>query len=147
MALVGPLGAGKTVFAKGLAEGLGLDPAKVASPTFVILCEYPLSQVAGVRSQLTKFAHADFYRLESDAELEAIGFDDLLTPTTLLLVEWADRFPEALPPNRLEVRLSGEGGTHRRIRVEAFGADASALAERWRRALEAEPELAAAVKR
>ena len=90
IALIGPLGAGKTVFAKGLAEGLGIDPAVVASPTFVIASEYPVPDGR-------RLAHIDLYRVESAAELEAAGFLDWLEPGVLVAVEWADRLPEALP--------------------------------------------------
>jgi tRNA threonylcarbamoyladenosine biosynthesis protein TsaE len=99
VSLIGPLGAGKTVFAKGLAAGLGVDEAVVASPTFVIASEYR-TRGGG------KLAHVDLYRVESREELEAAGFSDLLGPGTVVVVEWADRFPDALPGDRLEVEIS-----------------------------------------
>lgn len=126
VALVGPLGSGKTVFAKGLAEGLGIDPRRVASPTFVIASEYPLA-----RGPLARFVHADLYRLERPEELEAAGLLDWLDPHTLVAVEWADRFPEALPGDRLEVRFGG-GPQGRVLEVEARGPAAAAALERWR---------------
>lgn len=118
VALVGPLGAGKTVFAKGLAEGLGLDPAGVASPTFVIASEYPLSPAQGRPRRL---AHVDLYRVESARELEAVGFDDLLAPGVVLVVEWADRFPAALPPDHLELRFEAAGAEVRILHWIAYG--------------------------
>jgi tRNA threonylcarbamoyladenosine biosynthesis protein TsaE len=131
VALVGPLGAGKTAFVKGLAEGLGLDPAAVASPTFVLASEYP--EASGLR-----LAHVDLYRVESEAELEAAGFLDLLAPGVLLAVEWADRFPDALPRDRLEVRLArpatGEG-TQRELSAVALGPVAAQVLARWTAAL------------
>jgi len=123
VALVGPLGAGKTAFAKGLAEGLGLDPDQVASPTFVIASEYP-------RARGLRFAHVDLYRVESEAELESAGFRDLLAPDVLLAVEWADRFPAALPPDRLEVRIAPTA-THREIFAIALGPAAAAALARF----------------
>lgn len=126
VALVGPLGSGKTVFAKGLAEGLGIDPRRVASPTFVIASEYPVEGEG-----LSRFVHADLYRLERAEELEAAGLLDWLDPHTLLAVEWADRFPEALPDDRLEVRFGGGPGA-RVLEVEARGPAAAAVLERWR---------------
>jgi tRNA threonylcarbamoyladenosine biosynthesis protein TsaE len=131
IALRGPLGAGKTVFAKGLAEGLGLDPRRVASPTFPIASEYPLP---GGR----RLAHLDLYRIGSEAELEAAGFLDLLAPGTLLVVEWADRFPAALPDDRLEISLEREpgagAGERRVLHAVAGGERARAVCARWRAA-------------
>ncbi len=131
VALVGPLGAGKTAFAKGLGEGLGLDPDQVASPTFAIASEYP--EARGL-----PFAHVDLYRVGSEAELEGAGFRDLLAPGLLLAVEWADRFPAALPPDRLEVRIAplrGGPATHREIFALALGPAAAEALARWSAAL------------
>lgn len=128
VALEGPLGAGKTVFAKGLAEGLGLDPTRVASPTFVIAGEYPVA-----RGDLKRLVHADLYRVGSAGELEAAGLRDWLEPGTLLVVEWADRLPEALPRDRLTVRFLGAPG-ERVLEVGASGPRAREALERWRSA-------------
>jgi tRNA threonylcarbamoyladenosine biosynthesis protein TsaE len=132
IALVGPLGAGKTAFVKGLAEGLGLDPAQVASPTFVIACEY--ATPGGLR-----LAHLDCLRVESEAELEAAGFLDLLVPGVVLAVEWSDRFPRALPADHLELRIaraSDPGAASRReLNAVAFGPVSEAALGRWRDAL------------
>jgi len=118
--LVGALGAGKTVFVKGLAAGLGLDPAEVASPTFVIASEYGRSARGGSR-----LAHLDLYRVERAGELEAAGFTDLLAASGLIAVEWGDRFPEALPGDALWVRLvrptGAAGAEEREIEMRAHG--------------------------
>jgi tRNA threonylcarbamoyladenosine biosynthesis protein TsaE len=133
IALVGPLGAGKTVFVKGLAEGLGVDARLVASPSFVIASEYP-----GAR----RLAHVDLYRVSSEAELEAAGFLDLLEPGGVVAVEWADRLPGALPKDRLEVTIEperpnpGGGEPARRIAVRTSGAAARDAAVCWRLGLE-----------
>lgn len=135
VALIGPLGAGKTVFAKGLAEGLGLPPDLVASPTFTIACE--IASPGGLR-----LVHADLFRIESPAELEAAGFLDWLAPGTLLAVEWADRWPDELPGERLEVRLAAqptEGQGERTLEARAVGAGAEALLGRWRERLASAP--------
>ncbi len=133
IALIGPLGAGKTVFAKGLAEGLGLDPAVVASPTFVIASEYTAPDGR-------RLAHIDLYRVESAAELEAAGFLDWLEPGALVVVEWADRLPEALPADRLELRLSRPdaeaSAESRTLHAKALGAQAEAVLARWSASLE-----------
>ncbi|MEZ4281028.1 MAG: tRNA (adenosine(37)-N6)-threonylcarbamoyltransferase complex ATPase subunit type 1 TsaE [Myxococcota bacterium] len=98
--LVGPLGAGKTLFVKGLAAGLGVDPRIVSSPTFVIAQQYFVPE--GPEA----LHHLDLYRLASEAELESIGFLDLLGPGQVLAVEWLDRFPDVLGPDRLEIELA-----------------------------------------
>jgi tRNA threonylcarbamoyladenosine biosynthesis protein TsaE len=130
--LAGPLGAGKTVFVKGLAQGLGLDPARVASPSFVIASEYETPR--GLR-----LAHVDCLRVESESELEAAGFLDLLVPGTVLAVEWSDRFPAALPADRLELRIAlpaaPAAATRRELNAVAFGPVSRAALARWREAL------------
>jgi tRNA threonylcarbamoyladenosine biosynthesis protein TsaE len=134
--LVGPLGAGKTDWVKGLAEGLGIAANLVASPTFVIASEYPGSR---------PLAHVDFYRLETEGELEAAGFVDLLDPGRVVAIEWADRFPDALPDDRVEVRIargSEEPETQREIEAVARGPIARRVLERFERAMN-DPEEAA----
>jgi len=149
VSLEGPLGAGKTVFVKGLAEGLGMDPATVSSPSFVIVNQY--SARAG-----GQLAHVDLYRVESERELEDAGFLDLLEPGAVVAVEWGDRFPEALPGDRLELRFarvpsedsrrisdrppspSGEADAAsasdlRVIEAQARGRESAAALEAWRR--------------
>jgi tRNA threonylcarbamoyladenosine biosynthesis protein TsaE len=126
VALIGPLGAGKTLFVKGLAEGLGLDPASVASPTFVIASEYATPDGR-------RLAHVDLYRLHSEAELEAAGFLDLLAPGAIVAVEWSDRLPGALPEDRLEVVISRAAGADGRlVAASALGPLAEATLVRWR---------------
>jgi tRNA threonylcarbamoyladenosine biosynthesis protein TsaE len=137
LGLEGPLGAGKTVFVKGLAQGLGIDPRTVASPTFVIASEYVAA--GGMR-----LAHVDLYRLESAAELEGAGFLDLLGPGAVVVVEWADRFPEALPLGRLGLRLERPSGgvspTQRVLHAKASGEVAEQVLARWRGALADPPD-------
>jgi tRNA threonylcarbamoyladenosine biosynthesis protein TsaE len=129
IALVGPLGAGKTVFAKGLAEGLDLDEGLLSSPSFVIANE--LSTPRG-----TRLVHADLYRIESEAELESAGWLDWLEEGSVVAVEWGDRFPQSLPRDHLEVRISGADAVRpeqRRLGVRAGGPVSRAALERWRR--------------
>jgi tRNA threonylcarbamoyladenosine biosynthesis protein TsaE len=136
VALVGPLGAGKTAFAQGLAQGLGLDPADVTSPTFAIASQY-------VAPNGRRFAHVDLYRLGSVDELDAVGFLDLLEPGAVVAVEWGDRFPGALPRDHLRVEIErepsasgsslgdGEGEAPRVLNALAFGPAAEASLARW----------------
>jgi tRNA threonylcarbamoyladenosine biosynthesis protein TsaE len=118
--LSGALGAGKTCFVQGLARGLGVPPTvAVTSPTFVLAAEYP------GRAWLR---HADFYRVESYARLLDAGFDDLAGPDGVLVVEWPERFPEALPQERLEIRIeAGAEPESREIRIQARGVRAQEL--------------------
>jgi tRNA threonylcarbamoyladenosine biosynthesis protein TsaE len=136
IALVGPLGAGKTAFAKGLAQGLGIDPTDVTSPTFAIASQY-------VAPGGRRFAHVDLYRLGSVDELDAAGFLDLLEPGAVVAVEWGDRFPEALPRDHLRVEIErksdplaaspgdGEVEAPRVLNALAFGPAAEESLARW----------------
>ena len=138
IALVGPLGAGKTLFVKGLAEGLEIAPELVSSPTFVIANEYP---IAGTRV----LAHVDLYRIESESELFGTGFLDWLEPGNVVAVEWSDRLPEALPADRLTLTLATgrdagsqgdrERDSQRTLNAIASGPGAQALLARWRTAI------------
>jgi tRNA threonylcarbamoyladenosine biosynthesis protein TsaE len=126
ISLCGPLGAGKTLFVKGLAEGLGVDPAGVTSPTFAIAAEYPF----GADRRLV---HADLYRLADAAELEAAGYLDWLEPGAVIAIEWGDRLPDALPADRLEVTITRQGAAEaeRSLEATATGPASSALLTRW----------------
>ncbi len=103
--LEGNLGAGKTCFAQGLAEGLGIPAAEVSSPTFVIRHEH--------RGRLP-LAHLDFYRLDDADEIEWLGLLDA-PEDAVLVIEWAEKVPAALPPDRLEVRLTAGSGPDERV--------------------------------
>jgi tRNA threonylcarbamoyladenosine biosynthesis protein TsaE len=124
--LTGPLGAGKTLFAKGLAQGLGVAPEEVTSPTFAICSEYDLADGR-------RIAHVDGYRLDSTAELESAGFLDLLVAGTIVLIEWGERFRDALPADRLEIEISrpDETPTQRHLEAVAFGPVASQALAEW----------------
>lgn len=138
IALVGPLGSGKTLFVKGLAEGLGADPRLVSSPTFVIAQQVPIVRDADSGRGPHLLHHVDLYRLESEAELESMGFFDLFDVGAVLAVEWADRFPGALGPERLDIEWDGavaraEGRPGRTLTVTAHGPDAEAVLADWQR--------------
>ena len=105
--LSGDLGAGKTAFVRGLAEGLGIDPADVTSPTFTLVHEY-----RGGRLPLT---HVDLYRLES-ADLDELGLDPDLANNGVVAVEWAERLTRE-PPDAVRIRIVDGGGDVRVITV------------------------------
>jgi tRNA threonylcarbamoyladenosine biosynthesis protein TsaE len=96
--LTGDLGAGKTTLAKGIVRGLGAAPVEeVSSPTFTLIHEY---------GSPTRVYHIDLYRLDSARELEALGLDEIFDREAVVLIEWGERFQQAMPPDRLEIRVS-----------------------------------------
>jgi tRNA threonylcarbamoyladenosine biosynthesis protein TsaE len=124
IALVGDLGAGKTVFVKGLAQGLGVpDSVLVTSPTFTLVNEYQ-----GGRHPLV---HVDLYRLSHERELEDVGLDELYRREVVVAVEWFDRFPTAAPAEYLEVRITARGESQRCLVAEPHGARAAELLGAW----------------
>ncbi len=109
VALVGPLGAGKTVLVRGLAEGLEVpDPSVVSSPTFVLLQVYEGGKLP--------LYHFDAYRLHSPDQLREIGAEEIFESGGVCAVEWADRVAEIIPPEALWVELSYAGDERRRVR-------------------------------
>lgn len=102
IALVGGLGAGKTRFSKGLARGMGFA-GEVTSPTFSLMHEY--------RGGKLPVFHFDLYRLKNPEELLGIGWDETLEDQGVVIVEWADLFPDLLPQStrwlRFEVLATG----------------------------------------
>lgn len=110
VALDGDLGAGKTCFVQGLAEGLGIE-GPVTSPTFILMREHPGSP---------PLCHADAYRLGSALELEDLGLEDILA-RCVLAIEWAQRVEDALPEDRVNVHLRRTGEECRQIDLAATG--------------------------
>ena len=111
--LSGPLGAGKTVFVKGLAAGLGLDPAEVSSPSFTLVNSYAEGRLP--------LHHIDLYRLaEGAASAYAVDLEELLTDeSAVVVIEWAERMGRyPLPPPVWRIRIEGDGEEPRRINVE-----------------------------
>ena len=101
-ALVGDLGAGKTHWTKGLAAALG-SGGEVTSPTFALAHEY--------RGGSLPVFHFDFYRIDTEDELLALGWDEYLEQDAVIVAEWADKFPRCLPKEAiwLEFRLLADG--------------------------------------
>ena len=104
--LYGDLGAGKTAFVRGLARGIGADPAEVSSPTFTIVQEYP--------GRLTLY-HVDLYRLE-EREVDDLGLEELVLGDGVVAIEWAERW-RGRPDDVIEVRIEHAGEDERRILV------------------------------
>lgn len=109
--LEGDLGAGKTVFAKGIAAGLDIDPAEVNSPTFTIVNRH---------DGRMRLYHLDLYRIEGGAgELREIGLDEMLNEANaVVVIEWPERLGEFRIPAAYGVTLSDIGGDERTIRIE-----------------------------
>jgi tRNA threonylcarbamoyladenosine biosynthesis protein TsaE len=110
VALVGPLGSGKTVLARGIALGAGAT-GYIASPSFVVIREYagPL-----------RVYHVDLYRLEHPDEIDNLGLEELMDGRGLMLVEWADRAAGVLPRDYLGVACAfGAAATDRVLTLTA----------------------------
>ena len=104
--LIGNLGAGKTTLAKGIVQGRGAAPAdEVSSPTFTLIHEYGDGRVY----------HIDLYRLEDARDLATLGLEEIFDRDALVLVEWGERFPHLMPPDRLEIRIRALGDDTREI--------------------------------
>lgn len=103
IALCGTLGAGKTQAVKGIVAGMG-SKREATSPTFTLVHEY-------LDGRLPVF-HLDFYRMNHVREVLSVGWDDLLEEPGLVVVEWADLFPELLPPHTrwFDIEVLPEGG-------------------------------------
>ncbi len=106
LALSGELGAGKTRFVQGLAQGLGIDPREVSSPTFV-LCH--------VYQGRATLLHVDAYRLGSAHEFEELGILEQLATGAIVVIEWGERVAAALPPECLHVVLTETTPTEREV--------------------------------
>lgn len=106
LALTGDLGAGKTCFTKGLAEGLGIQ-GEVTSPTFTLVHEH-----TGGRLPLY---HIDLYRLDDDDAIDSIGLDDYLHGDGITVVEWADKFADWMPSGVRWVKFRILEGDQREI--------------------------------
>jgi tRNA threonylcarbamoyladenosine biosynthesis protein TsaE len=110
--LIGELGAGKTTLAKGITEGRGAARAdEVSSPTFTLIHEY---------GEPVSIYHIDLYRLDTLDEVRRLGLEELFDRQALVLLEWAERFPELLPAQRVEVRLFHGGGDRRLAEVSGL---------------------------
>ncbi|MBV9573496.1 MAG: tRNA (adenosine(37)-N6)-threonylcarbamoyltransferase complex ATPase subunit type 1 TsaE [Acidobacteriales bacterium] len=108
--LRGDLGAGKTTLVKGIVEGFhAASEDSVTSPTFTLVHEY--------RGTGVHIYHIDLYRIDTLRELETLGLDDLRTETSILLIEWGEKFDRLVRECNLEIALERIGEYDRRIQV------------------------------
>jgi tRNA threonylcarbamoyladenosine biosynthesis protein TsaE len=108
--LRGDLGAGKTTLVKGIAAGFeAAEEEDVTSPTFTLVHEY-----RGPRANLY---HIDLYRIDTPRELETLGLDDLRSESSILLIEWGEKFPRLLRERDVEISLERESENGRRISI------------------------------
>lgn len=119
--LSGDLGAGKTHFVRGVAQGAGVASHDVSSPTFAIVHSY--------RGRIT-LHHADLYRLRDADELYATGFHELID-SGAMLVEWIDQVPEAAPSEALWIRITPLEEDSRRFELRAIGERHESLLRDW----------------
>jgi tRNA threonylcarbamoyladenosine biosynthesis protein TsaE len=111
--LTGDLGAGKTAFVQGLARGLGVsDQYYVTSPTFTLINEYPAR---------LKFYHIDLYRISEIDEIYDLGMDELLHSGGVVAIEWADKFSDILPGEKLEIKIETVDADIRQLLLTAYG--------------------------
>jgi tRNA threonylcarbamoyladenosine biosynthesis protein TsaE len=109
VALIGELGAGKTVLTKGIARGLGVkDIRYVNSPTFVIIKEY--------KGKIPLY-HFDLYRLNRSSALDSESYEEYFYGDGIAVIEWADKIKKLLPERHIEVRLSVLGEKRRKIEI------------------------------
>ena len=132
--LVGDLGAGKTLFVQSFSRALGvtglpqkvflIEAAEVTSPSFSLMNLYEGD---------CPIAHFDFYRLEREEELEDIGFYEYAdAPEGIVLVEWSDKFPDAMPEDYIEVAITRGDGAQRTLAFHAVGARYASFLKEWK---------------
>lgn len=107
--LRGDLGMGKTVFARGLAQGLGVSADEVRSPTFTLVNPY--------RGRLPVH-HIDLYRVEKPGDLDELGLEEILDGDGVAIVEWSERLGSYLPEHPVTVTIEDLGGSTRRLTID-----------------------------
>jgi tRNA threonylcarbamoyladenosine biosynthesis protein TsaE len=132
IALCGELGSGKTTLARGMAHGMGLEEGEVASPSFTLVNEY--------QGPLPLY-HIDLYRLTDEKELIAIDYDEYLTADGVVVIEWADRIPQAVPPAAFWITLRYLDAECREIVLQARGGRYTMMIEELQRKVYTEHSL------
>ena len=116
IALYGDLGAGKTTFMQGLAQGLGITK-NIISPTFIIMRTYGVG-TRNLGRGISTLYHLDLYRIETEAQVVDLGLFDLMSqPENIVAIEWPDKIENILPEKRINVYFEYLGDDKRSIRV------------------------------
>ncbi len=126
--LNGDLGAGKTLFIKGIGSSLAISPGAITSPTFTIINEY---------GGTYPLYHFDLYRLEKDLDLEQVGYLDYFYGDGITAVEWGDLFVDHLPEDRININIAApranRGREQREITLQAIGSRSGDVLAQLRR--------------
>ena len=118
--LRGDLGAGKTTLVKGIAAALGAaEPEEVTSPTFTLIHEYAGRSVEHANlGEAILLYHLDLYRIENQRQLDTLGMEELMTPQSVLLIEWGEKFPSVTARCDGEIVIETLHGDERRITLK-----------------------------
>lgn len=115
--LKGELGSGKTTFAQGIAEALGIR-RRIISPTFILMRNYPIPKRANVKFHT--LIHIDAYRIHTNEDI--LGLTDISSdPTNFILIEWPDNIKNILPEKRIELHFFYHQGNEREIKIRNYG--------------------------
>ncbi len=112
IALFGNLGAGKTVFTKGIAESLGIGK-KITSPTFLFMKSYP----ALVNKRSIILHHLDLYRVETKIDIKNLALEEIFAPNSIVVIEWAEKLGKNLPKKRIDVTIKIEDEKTRKVTI------------------------------
>lgn len=115
LAIFGDLGAGKTVFVKGLAQGLGIK-RRILSPTFIFLRSYPLT----INHKPLTFNHIDLYRGEKLTDFDQLGLDEIFSKNSITVIEWPERLEGKLPSKRIEIKIEKKDEKTREITIKRY---------------------------
>lgn len=112
LCLLGELGAGKTTFLKGLAQGLGINES-ITSPTFVLMKKYRVK-----KRKIKSFYHFDFYRIKDPSAVLDLGFEEILQDdSSIVAIEWADKAETILPKRKIILKFATKGAKKREITI------------------------------
>lgn len=123
LVLRGDLGAGKTTLVKGIAAALGAaEPEEVTSPTFTLVHEYAGRSVEHENLGATVLLyHLDLYRIEGQRQLDTLGIEEMMTPQSLVLIEWGEKFPSVVAQSDGEIVIETMQGDERKITLSWKG--------------------------
>ncbi|MCM8792305.1 MAG: tRNA (adenosine(37)-N6)-threonylcarbamoyltransferase complex ATPase subunit type 1 TsaE [Candidatus Omnitrophica bacterium] len=128
LCLYGPLGAGKTIFVKGIANGLGIPKEEVNSPAFVLVNEY--------KGKIPIF-HFDFYRLKNTQEIITAGYEDYFYREGIIIIEWAERLSDYLMPSYyLAIEFKILNRNSRQINISSFGNQYTYILEKFKKRIQ-----------